>query len=79
MIIGDVLRSDYGIDQIYGGCIVREKVDCYAKTMYSLLQQKYGPQFYLRVREKAEQVWVERRSEVIQYDVDRLRIVSGER
>jgi hypothetical protein len=52
-ITGEILESDFGIQQIYGGCAGREEVDCYTNTMYSLLRERYGSEFYLGARDKA--------------------------
>lgn len=60
IITGEVLQSDFGIRQVYGGCARRDEVDCYTNTMYSLLEAKHGSSFYLRATEKARQLYVER-------------------
>ena len=56
-IVGEVLESDYGIVQRYGGCAGPDEIYCYTKTMYSLLQQKYGTEFYLNARKKAAKIY----------------------
>ena len=61
LVTGEVLKSDYGIQQLYGGCAARKEVDCYTSTMYSLLQEKYGAEFYARARENARRLYDDRR------------------
>ena len=62
VVIGEVLASDYGIKQIYGGCGGgNDEIDCYNNTMYSLLQQEYGAEFLLQAREKARRIYVEKK------------------
>lgn len=53
IVTGEVLKSDYKVQQMYGGCAGRNEVDCYTDTMYRLLQQKYGVTFVLEARKKA--------------------------
>lgn len=61
LVTGEVLKSDYGIQQLYGGCSARDEVDCYTNTMYSLLQEKYGSDFYVKARENARRLYADRR------------------
>jgi hypothetical protein len=58
--IGEILKSDFGIQQMYGGCAGRDEVDCYTNTMYSLLQAKYGSEFYSQAKRKAQRLYAER-------------------
>ena len=62
IVVGEVLRTDYGVEQLYGGCAGRDEVDCYTDTMYSLLQQKYGEGFYLHVINQAHRLYTERKN-----------------
>lgn len=61
IVVGEVLQTDYGIEQIYGGCARHDEVDCYTDTMYLLFQQRYGNEFYLQVRNKADRLYAERK------------------
>ena len=49
---GEILEKEFGIQQVYGGCVPRDEVECYTSTMYSLLQGKYGYAFYKQARKK---------------------------
>ncbi len=61
MVVGEVLHSDFGIDQLYGGCADRAGVDCYTDRMAELLLQKYGKDFYRKVMDKANRIYDERK------------------
>jgi hypothetical protein len=61
-ITGEVLESDFRIRQMYGGCVGREEVGCYTNRMYSLLQEKFGTEFYVLARDKAYQLYTERKN-----------------
>jgi hypothetical protein len=61
VVTGEVLESYYKVEQMYGGCVGRDEVDCYTDTMYSLLQQKYGLEFYFQARKKASRICSERK------------------
>ena len=61
MVIGEVLHADYGIEQLYGGCACRSKVNCYTNRMADLLLGKYGAGFYENVIDKANRIYEERK------------------
>ena len=55
-ITGEVLQHDYGIVQRYPGCVPVAEVECYTQRMYSLLQGRFGAEFYSKARAKASAI-----------------------
>jgi hypothetical protein len=54
-LIASILKADYNIDTFHAGCVGTEEMDCYTETMAGLLLQKYGADFYDKVKAKAEE------------------------
>ncbi len=62
MTLSEVLKSNYEIELIYGGCGGgTDEMDCYNETMYKLLQEEYGDEFYVDARSKAHRINSERK------------------
>ena len=62
MTLSEVLESDYHVELMYGSCGAgSDEMDCYNETMYKLLQEKYGNEFYLDARSKARRIISERK------------------
>jgi hypothetical protein len=55
-ITGEVLQKDHGIVQRYPGCAPIAEVECFTQKMYSLLQEKFGAEFYRKARAKASAI-----------------------
>lgn len=60
-VVGEVLLAEYGIKQIYGGCVKPSEVDCYTNRMAELLLGRYGAGFYEDVVDKANRIYEERK------------------
>jgi hypothetical protein len=45
-MLGPILKEDYNITMLWGGCDGSYEVDCYHNKMATLLLQKYGSDFY---------------------------------
>lgn len=61
IVAREVLLSDCGVELLNGGYTRNKEVGCYTTTMYELLQQQYGAEFYLQVRDKANRICAERK------------------
>ena len=62
MTLSEVLKSNYEIELIYGGCGGgTDEMVCYNETMYKLLQEEYGNEFYLDARSMAQRINSERK------------------
>jgi hypothetical protein len=59
ILINETLNSGHKLEQMYGGCIFRDKVECYNETMRWLLQQKYGYQFHLPCKDKKHLIYLD--------------------
>jgi hypothetical protein len=51
-MLGLILKEDYNITMLWGGCDGSYEVDCYHNKMATLLLQKYGSDFYDKARAK---------------------------
>ena len=62
MTLSEVLKSNYQVELMYGSCGAgTDEMDCYNKTMYKLLQEKYGNSFYIDARNNAQRINSERK------------------
>lgn len=48
------LFEEYGVEASNGGCIITESTECYSATMFGLIKEKFGADFFIRSRKEAE-------------------------
>ncbi len=53
---GKLLKDEYGIDAIYWGDIVDERLDCYSKFMDEKIKEKFGNDIFDKVAKKSQQL-----------------------
>lgn len=51
---GKLLKTEYGIDAVYPGCIVERKWDCYTNWMDEKIKAKFSDDIFEKVAKKAQ-------------------------
>lgn len=51
------LNSKFNIKTRSTGCVVTQEIVCYSKTMDSLINNKYGKNFYLKLRDSLKNIY----------------------